>query len=218
MEAKQQLLLKQVAANKLQHTKAVNVFKETYEGLNIGSYTDEVLTDVISSGITNVSSRFKAIAGDQLDKSGVTSPLLKANLLKGCDEVLSMFNDSIQGLAKSAEAFNKKAAFDVITSRQMHVAFMGIGGYYISFQNENVKRLEVGIGGGFTTKCGKSHDLGHSKIEIRPTNDTWHLYVKLLREGGKGVLCAFIEPQDNNNEYFFIHWQSGTFNEIKIPA
>jgi hypothetical protein len=218
MEAKKQILLREVSTNPDQHTKAIHAFKDAYEGLSIGAYTDEVFEDVLLNGSVNIAEKFKEDASEQLDKSGVKSPLLKANLLKGCDEVLADFNNAIDGMVQSAVKAREKQVFDKITAKQMKVKFMGIGGKYISFQNENVKRLQIGIGGGFVTDCNKSFDTEYSKIELKASEDTYHLYMKLPRKGESAHLVAFTSPQPNTDDHFFIHWQSGSFTEIKIPS
>jgi hypothetical protein len=76
MEENQNRLLKQALNEPEKHEKAFKLFKETYEGLQIGAYNESVLVDIIDHGTVNIEKVFKAIASDQLDKSGVTSPQL----------------------------------------------------------------------------------------------------------------------------------------------
>lgn len=209
-------LLKEVYINQEAHKAALKSFRETYEGLQVGIYSDDILKEIIESGTGKIAKQFKENASKQLDKSGITSPLLKANLLKGCDEVLEMFNQSIDGLQQSATNHKKKLVFDASTKNQMKVAFMGIVGNSRSFGNDNVKRLELGNGLGFTTQCGKNYDLMPCKIEVKHTDDTYYIYAKLSRETEKAVLTVSTTPQSNTNEDFFILWQTGTFNLIKI--
>lgn len=103
MDQNQIRLLKQALNEPEKHEKAFKLFKETYKGLQIGKYSEDVLNDAIENGTVNIEQEFKAIASDQLDKSGVTSPLLKANLLKGCDEVLTQFKTSIEGTTRDCK-------------------------------------------------------------------------------------------------------------------
>ena len=214
MDAK--TLLRQVAENPQHHTKALTTFKEVYEGLQIGAYSNDVLEDVVENATANVAPKFKAIASEQLDKSGITSPLLKSNLLKGCDEVLNQFELALSGLYDSAVEFNKKVSFDKITKTQMQVAFIGIGGNCNRLTNERVKMLEIGIGAGFTTACNKSIDFEYSKIRITPSDEEYFIYAKWPRVGGNATLVAFNTPQQNTDKDFYILWQSGTFNQIKF--
>lgn len=216
MELQKIRLLKQVLNDPNPHIQALTKFQNTYEGLQIGSYSIEVLLDTIENGISNVSSRFKDIATKQLEKSQISSPLLKANLLKGCEEVLEEFVMSIENLCKSAIEFNKKAEFDKITKTQMQIIFMGISGYSDSFSNDQIKWLCVGINASLVTKCGKDYKFNYSRIEVLPGDETWHIYARVPRNGGTAELMVFTHPMPNDEEYFYIHWQSGTFDKIKF--
>lgn len=208
-------LLRQVAENPQHHTKALENFKTTYEGLQIGPYSDEVLQDVIENATANISPKFKALASEQLDKSGITSPLLKANLLKGCDEVLNQFELAISGLYNSAVEYNKKQEFDRITKTQMKAEGIYLGGNSLRTIQPTYKSFQCGfVSGALVTTCNKSIDIDSSNIRIIPGNDTYYIYAKWPRSGGPATLVVFTEPKGNTNTDLYIFWKSGTFNEI----
>ncbi|GGG93470.1 hypothetical protein [Pedobacter zeae] len=210
-------LLKQVLNEPEKHVKALNSFKETYEGLQIGEYSMDILTDVIENGTFNISERFKEAATAQLDKSGITSPLLKANLLKGCNEVVSQFEQAIDGLVKSAIDVNDKAEFDRITDKQMKVEGVYVGGNCIRNIHSEYKLLRTGrVKGGLVTKCNKVIDIDSSQVRIDNDQSDHFLYAKWPRSGGMAVLSAFKEPKENTEKNFYIFWQSGLFHEINI--
>ncbi len=111
MEVKK--LLTQVAEQPERHTKALKAFMKCYEGLQIGPYSNAVLQDVIENKTSNIASKFKKVASKQLDNSGISSSLLKANLMKGCDEVLHQFEVAITSLCESASAqLEKRSRID----------------------------------------------------------------------------------------------------------
>lgn len=210
-------LLKQVAENPQHHTKALANFKTAYEGLQIGPYSDSILQDVIENATANIAPKFKAIASEQLDKSGITSPLLKANLLKGCDEVLNQFELAISDLYNSAIEYNKKQEFDRITKTQMKVQGLYIMGNSSINVTNTYKSLQVGfIPKAVVTTCNKVFDIDSSHIRLVPSEDNYFIYAKLPRSNERATLVVFTEPKENTDKDFYILWQTGTFNQIKF--
>lgn len=209
--------LQQVLKNQDKHKEALKAFKECYEGLQIGSYSDEVLQDVANNGINNIATKFKDTASQQLDKSGITSPLLKANLLKGCNEVLKQFELSIDGLIHSENDLNKKIEFDRITNTQMKVQGLYIMGNSTINVTNTYKSLQVGfIPKAIVTTCNKVFDIDSSNIRVVQSEDNYFIYAKLPRSNERATLVVFTEPKENTDKDFYILWQSGTFNQIKF--
>lgn len=77
--------------------------KSAYEALNIGSFNNEVFSDIRENGSVNIKERFETELNNQLDVSGVKFPALRKELFEGslpllhsfvkaCDEVPSFIN------------------------------------------------------------------------------------------------------------------------------
>lgn len=218
MEKNQIRFLNEVMNEPEKHEKALKLFQETYEGLQIGDYSMlDVIVDIVQNGTSNIERSFKAVASDQLDKSGVTSPLLKANLLKGCDEVLKQFQESIEGLINSAIKVNKKVDFDRITKTQMQAQGIYVAANCMRYIYPEYKILQIGrVPGGLATKCNKDFDLESSRIRLDRNEDTYYLYARLPRSGGGASLVVFTEPKENTEKDLYIFWQSGLFDQIKF--
>lgn len=215
MEKEQIKLLNQVLNEPEKHEKAIKEFSHMCMAL-VGENENEVLQEIITHGVEKFEAKFKAHAMDQLSKAGLTSLVLKQTLLKGCDEFLVDFKNILDGLIQSAVAVNNKVAFDKITKTQMEVEGIYVGGYCTRYITDQYKRLHIGIGGGLMTKCKKSINVGHCKIEILANDDVYYIYAKWPRSGGDAVLVVFNEPQANTDKDFYMLWKSGTFNQIKF--
>lgn len=201
------------------HDQVINDFENSFNTLELGGLTEAVIKDVINNNTVNIEAKLKASVENQITDLKITSPLLQSAIFKGVKLILEDFNRAVDSLVVSANKALKIDAFEKTTAKQMKIKFLAIGGHGDSIKNiqEKFKSLEVGGKASFTTNCGKTFGLIHSKINITASETTeYFIYAKLARGQNNATLVVFNEPQANNETDLLIYWRSGKFEDINF--
>lgn len=74
--------------------------QNSYENLELGDFSNEILKGLISPGVNGISKRFTEHLEKQIEKLEVTSSVVKENLLNGSKLLLLKFMESVQELKK----------------------------------------------------------------------------------------------------------------------
>ncbi|RXG13978.1 hypothetical protein DSM03_10191 [Leeuwenhoekiella aestuarii] len=69
-----------------------------YEALEMGSFSGKVFQEIKKGGLRNMEQKYLRNMESQIKKAGITSSLIKANLIKGSNEIFQKFKDDVQNV------------------------------------------------------------------------------------------------------------------------
>ncbi len=77
--------------------------KKTYEALEMGSFTNEVMTDLKKHGENSIETKFYQNITSQLDRAGIKLKLVRQNMINGSQTTLNEFKNALEE-ARNVEA------------------------------------------------------------------------------------------------------------------
>ena len=82
---------------------------------------------------------------------------------------------------------------------------------------DEYKKLQTGIGFFIAVEeGGKSFDVEHANLIIKPSKDTNYIYAKWPVMGNKGELIHTIKPMADDSENYYILITSGTYSNLNL--
>lgn len=69
-----------------------------YKSLEMGDFSDKVFQEIKKGGLRNMEQKYLRNMESQIKKAGITSSLIKANLIKGSNEIFQKFKDDVQNV------------------------------------------------------------------------------------------------------------------------
>lgn len=131
--------------------------KESYEALEIGTFTNTVFKEIVLSGPTKSIEAYVKSLTDQLDKIGITNSLLRENVIKNHEHIIERFKKALFDAKKFAPetysenrpklslkfiSVNDKTGFFHISSHDKEMILESYCRIYLD-QEQEVKDYEV---------------------------------------------------------------------------
>ncbi|RXG31798.1 hypothetical protein [Leeuwenhoekiella marinoflava] len=69
-----------------------------YKSLEMGDFSDKVFQEIKKGGLRNMEQKYLRNIESQIKKVGITSSLIKANLIKGSNDIFQKFKDDVQNV------------------------------------------------------------------------------------------------------------------------
>jgi|GEM_PF-4149949 len=85
-----------------------------YETLEMGSFSAKVFQDIKNGGLRNMEQKYLRNMESQIKKAGITSSLIKGNLIKGSNEIFQKFKSDVQNVVSFRDyyrGFNDNTPF-----------------------------------------------------------------------------------------------------------
>ena len=161
----------------------LNDLKLGFELLEIGSFTNTILKEIVFSGTKGIENKFNEKIDFDFEKLGIKNTLIKENILKGSETILNKFLLCVDETKKFTPAtFSREKRLEL---------------KFISFGN-----------GGFTMTNEDKENLLESKCRIYiETNDEHALYEALTKflnafnEFDKNLVELGLVPNHNANRF-----------------
>lgn len=193
----------EISSDLKQYLPALNQVQSTYENLQLGGFSDEILKEIVSYGTKSIEQRFNESLNSQVEKVGIYNQVLKENLLKGSGDLFFEFSEKVRELKRfKPETFSRKNYL------KLNVISFQNGTFYLSDENkeqilenecriylENEKEMEL-----FDNL--KNFIEAYDKVNENLKN----LEVRFSFEKGKGITAivnTFLKS-DENNEYSIV--------------
>ena len=79
-------LLFEISSDLKQYLPHLDQVKKSYENLQLGNFSNEILKEIIKSGTAQIEKSFTESLNDQIEKAGISNTILKSNILKDAEE------------------------------------------------------------------------------------------------------------------------------------
>jgi len=191
--------LAEILGNKPDYQKQINKVKSVYESLELGMFTDAILSEIINSGTDDILSGYKTQVTKEIEGSGIKSVRMKDLLLQSYNYAVADFNNALAGLIDAVEAKRKELASQKILSAALEYQASGFEKTY-GFSNDpdnTFKRLIVGANSWISTTNGKSWGFEYSTVIMHPNKGDIYLYASCPANNGPAKLLASYEPMPN---------------------
>ena len=197
-------LLIEICKDLHQYLPHLEQVKNTYEKLQLGNFSDEILKEIVKSGTGQIEKLFNESLNDQIEKAGISNTILKSNILKDSEKLYFSFLEKTRELKKfKPETFSRKKYLKLNT-----ISFQN-GTFFLSEENkeqilENECRVYIE-----NEKEKELFDNLQNFIEAyhKVSSNLKELDFKFRNEQGKGVAAianGFLLLNLDNNTYSIV--------------
>lgn len=93
-------LLFEISSDLKQYLPHLDKVKKSYENLQLGNFSNEILKEIIKSGTAKIEKLFNESLNDQIEKAGISNTIVKSNLLKGSEQLYFSFLENTRELKR----------------------------------------------------------------------------------------------------------------------
>ena len=93
-------LLFEISSDLKQYLPHLDQVKKSYENLQLGNFSNEILKEIIKSGTAKIEKLFNESLNDQIEKAGISNTIVKSNLLKGSEQLYFSFLENTRELKR----------------------------------------------------------------------------------------------------------------------
>lgn len=116
-------ILEKITKQSSQFVPCLEDLKAKYEALQISKFTDEVFKELLRDGTLKVGVRYHEYLNNEMDKTGVTSTLIRDNMIKESNEQLKSLKSSLQTL----KSFRPHLPWSVINIPELPIELITYG-------------------------------------------------------------------------------------------
>lgn len=191
-------LLFEICKDLKQYLPQLEQVKKTYENLQLGNFSDDILKEIVKSGTGLIEKKFNESLNVQIEKAGISNTILRDNILKGSENLIFEFLEKIRELKRfKPETFSRK------NHLKLNVISFENGTFYLSNENkeqilENECRIYIE-----NEKEKELFDNLQNFIEayIKVSENLNELQFRFSYNQGKGVKAienVFLELKENS--------------------
>ncbi len=93
-------LLFEISTDLNQYSPFLEKVKKSYENLQLGNFSNEILKKIIKSGTEQIEKSFTESLNDQIEKAGISNTILKSNILKDSEQLYFSFLENTRELKR----------------------------------------------------------------------------------------------------------------------
>ena len=93
-------LLFEISSDLKQYLPHLDQVKKSYENLQLGNFSNEILKEIIKSGTAQIEKSFTESLNDQIEKAGISNTILKSNILKDSEQLYFSFLENTRELKR----------------------------------------------------------------------------------------------------------------------
>ena len=93
-------LLFEISSDLKQYLPHLDQVKKSYENLQLGNFSNEILKEIIKSGTAQIEKSFVESLNDQIEKAGISNTILKSNILKDSEQLYFSFLENTRELKR----------------------------------------------------------------------------------------------------------------------